>query len=289
MSPQGKRDADRNSTTEDLIFSIVEVLKAKQPRCWLVENVANFAQQFVHLLKDFLDAIHMVCLDYAGKPMYDIRVQVLNPRIHAGLPQNRPRIYIIGLERRYLTSRRKFRWPNPMPMRSIRSVLDKVVFGSASEVWAGKENQVTPQENFIGALDQIANDKLDANAVVGDLGGGWKKKYGKTSQHLTVGYSPCLTKTRCSQRQYFYFGHGQHHFLGGAEFLRLQGFDDKLKRPKEVTVEKFNGMIGNAWAVDVVERLCARIFVAVGLLEDSDVGENTRDGFDEDLKLPFEY
>ena len=115
------------------------------------------------------------------------------------------------------------------------------------------------------------------------------KKDGLTSQNLAVGYCPCLTATRCLHGMYIYLGHGKHHFLRSTEFLRLQGFDPKFKRPKNVEVDKFNKMIGNAWPVDLVERLVSRIFVAVGLLHDDDVGENTQDGFDEDLSLPFYF
>ena len=32
-----------------------------------------------------------------GHPLYAIEWDVLNPRIHAGVPQNRPRLFIIGI------------------------------------------------------------------------------------------------------------------------------------------------------------------------------------------------
>ena len=32
-----------------------------------------------------------------GHPLYTIEWDVLNPRIHAGVPQNRPRLFIIGI------------------------------------------------------------------------------------------------------------------------------------------------------------------------------------------------
>ena len=184
ISCQGKRDADANPVTDDLLFAIIEVLAAKKPRCWMVENVANLAKQFKHLLQSLIEGIHLACVDHRGQRFYSIRIQILNARVHGRKPQNRERIFIIGLERRYLTSQRRFRWPNPCPMQNILTVLDPVgSLPGPGEVWKGKENVTTALNNFIGSLEQIEKQNLDADQCVADLGGGWEKRWPDFAKH----------------------------------------------------------------------------------------------------------
>ena len=290
ISPQGKRDADTNSETEDLIFAIVQFLSAKKPRAWMVENVPNLSRQFVVLLKTLVEAVHLACKNNFGENMYTIKMQILDMKLHGGLPQSRERLFIVGLERRYTTKQRAFKWPPTTQMQDIRSILDDdSLLPSSDQVWDRKRNNTTALSNFLGAMEEISRDQLDPDQCVADLGGGWnKKRHGGSSHNLAVGYSPCLTRTRCGQGMYYYFGKNRHHFLSSKELLRLQGFSSRFRRPRAVSSVRFNQCIGNAWPVTVVERLVSRIFVAVGLLQNEDVAEDTTSGSSKDLDLPFE-
>jgi DNA (cytosine-5)-methyltransferase 1 len=71
-----------------LFFDIARILKAKQPRYFILENVKGLinhdgGQTFRTIIRT---------LDELG---YDLQWQVLNSRYH-GVPQNRERVYIVG-------------------------------------------------------------------------------------------------------------------------------------------------------------------------------------------------
>ena len=98
--------------------------------------------------------------------------------------------------------------------------------------------------------------------VVADLGGGFARKNGD-SHHLVVGYSPCLTKTRCKSASYYLFSKQRKMQL--AEMYKLQGIPvGRVRKPKTVSESQMRGMLGNTFTVPVVARIVDRILYAVG-------------------------
>lgn len=87
FSIAGKRGGFED-TRGTLFFDIARILRAKQPRLFLLENVKGL------LSHDSGKTFHTIIktLDELG---YDLQWQVLNSKNH-GVPQNRERIFIIG-------------------------------------------------------------------------------------------------------------------------------------------------------------------------------------------------
>lgn len=87
FSIAGKRKGF-NDTRGTLFFDIARIIKAKQPRLFVLENVKGLLS---HDNGSTFKTI-VATLDDLG---YDLQWQVLNSKNH-GVPQNRERIYIVG-------------------------------------------------------------------------------------------------------------------------------------------------------------------------------------------------
>ena len=159
-----------------VIFHSLEYVRCKRPRTVLFENVKGLTigknklifDQFLNALKD---------LGYA------VEWRVLDTKEH-GVPQSRPRVFIVGIRARHLTKSIEF--PSALrrvpPLESFLNVDDH---GAASDRPTGK--------CFTAAIAKAENKygkKLDEVFVVVDVG---------SSERFTVsmvGCCPCITKSR---------------------------------------------------------------------------------------------
>ena len=69
---------------------------------------------------------------------------------------------------------------------------------------------------------------------------------------MKKGCSPCLTKSRAPVGGHWVTSYGRR--LGTDAMLKLQHMNpERLRRPNNVPMNAFNGMIGNAMSVNIVE------------------------------------
>ena len=99
----------------DLFDYIVSILKLKEPRFFIIENVPN-------LMRHNKGKTWKLICEQLRSLGYDINFERLSPHMF-GVPQKRERAFIVG-DREGLSG---FKWPIPdkMPNTSIRSVLDE--------------------------------------------------------------------------------------------------------------------------------------------------------------------
>jgi DNA (cytosine-5)-methyltransferase 1 len=103
FSSAGKRLGFKDRTRGTLIFRVLQLLEARKPKCFLLENVEGLV---THGGGETLRTI-MGALSELG---YSADCKVLNSR-NFGVAQNRPRIYIIGfMDPKVMNS---FSWPEP--------------------------------------------------------------------------------------------------------------------------------------------------------------------------------
>ena len=93
-----------------LFFSIANILDVKKPRSFLLENVKGLVG---HDKGKTLRVILKICDDLG----YHVRFQVLNSKIHANVPQNRERIFLVGFKSEEVF--RQFRFPDPIPLTTM--------------------------------------------------------------------------------------------------------------------------------------------------------------------------
>jgi DNA (cytosine-5)-methyltransferase 1 len=91
----------------------------KAPKCFLLENVKGMTtgkhkDAFANVLRSLRDGLHN---------KYIVSWRVLNTA-DFGLPQNRPRLYIIGMRRDALKDGMQFLWPWPLGCVPLDSILE---------------------------------------------------------------------------------------------------------------------------------------------------------------------
>ena len=109
FSRAGKKEGFMDKTRGTLFFDIAEIISRSHPKAFMLENVDNLIThekgQTFHtiidvLVNDLNYKVIGVTKDENGKLIYDARSFVRNSK-NFGVPQNRPRVYIMGFSRDY--------------------------------------------------------------------------------------------------------------------------------------------------------------------------------------------
>jgi len=120
-----------------LFFDIARILKEKKPKMVLLENVKGFATH------DKGNTFKVVCgtLEKLG---YEVHFQVLNAR-DFGVPQNRERIYIVGIDRKR-TLKTTFNFPKPPKTATqVGDILESKVdskYTISDKLWRGHKRRL---------------------------------------------------------------------------------------------------------------------------------------------------
>ena len=187
-----------------MLYACITVIRAKQPRGFIIENVANLARQHRSCLKEILSLLRN-----CG---YRVRHKVLDSR-DFGLPQSRPRIYIVGQRRDCIFEEFTF---NNIGGERADNIDDFLI---PEEEALNVKRVFTPREKeHIVKANQIMNDKginFDKVTCCVDIAGSANRF------HATVGHAPCITRARGSHG--FYVS-TRKRTMAIQELLMLQGF-----------------------------------------------------------------
>ena len=116
---KGFQDGE-DSERGNLFFCIVDILEAKQPAAFILENVR-------HLVNHDDGKTFKIILELLDRAGYQVFYQVLKASDY-NIPQNRPRVFLVGLHRR-LSDRLQFDFPAKLPLTHTMSD----VFGAPCE------------------------------------------------------------------------------------------------------------------------------------------------------------
>jgi site-specific DNA-cytosine methylase len=131
--------------------------------------------------------------DQAGRDAYYVYHIVLSCE-HCGLPQHRERVFIVAIRQNRLVN--QLAWPSDVNMRSLQSVLQL------------PQSDPAPRQKRLSNVNtkNIAEviKRFDARGCLADLvSGDYVVDIGGTKPTVMEGKSPCLTKRRCEDREYF--------------------------------------------------------------------------------------
>ncbi len=224
-----------NDTRGTLFFDIARIIKAKQPKAFILENVKGLiSHDKGNTLKVIIDTLTKE-LDY------NVSYKVLNSADY-GVPQNRERIYIIGFKDKNI----KFNFPLPLENRvDLSSILDSDLKGS--------EISETAKFNVINNLlnhkkyNEIKNNPLLLAYEI--------RKSRTTFRYDSI--APTLTAKMGTGGNNVPVLVNQMRKLTTRECLRVQGFPDAFWiEPNKAQSYK---QIGNSVSVPVIKSMAQNI------------------------------
>ena len=170
---------------------IHESIKTKLPKCFLLENVKGFTNAkhkdaSANVLKSLRSGLGDQCM---------VSWRVVNTADY-GLPQNRPRLYIVGMLRVAIQDQNRFKWPRPVGCVPLASLLETGVNSENYQPTRG----TTSMRNLRMMLRRQANADPSMHPQCLDVLA--SKKKAAQAQAMT-GMVPCLTRTRAGSGGYW--------------------------------------------------------------------------------------
>ena len=210
-----------------VFFECFKTIQTLEPKVFILENVKN-------LKSHEKGATFKMILEYLESlQKYNIYHQVVNTKDY-GIPQNRPRLYIIGILKNLDNG---FEFPSTIPTNPISNFMEKGL----------PHSTLTDTQQYI--LEQRMKNKDPTKNYIVNLGVSRNGGFGSAMEEM----SPCLL---ASHR--YYYSTNVKRFLTVKEWMLLQGFDDCKE---EYTFKHF----GNTMSVNVLSFLFASIFNKIDL------------------------
>lgn len=215
-------------TRGTLFFNIEQILAAKQPACFLLENVKQLkTHDGGRTFREIIEKLNRL-----GYTTYHA---VLNS-LDFGLPQKRERVYVVGFR-----SPVPFEFPTPATPRSF-SLADVLT-----------PDEAVPEQYF--ASEQIRNKRLASVKGEPPRPAVW---------HENIGGNVSALPYSCALRaggSYNYLLVNGVRRLTDREMLRLQGFPDAFKI--NVSYAQVRKIAGNSVSVPVIRSIANQMAAAL--------------------------
>lgn len=133
FSSAGKKEGFRDTTRGTLFFDVADIIDRTRPKAFLLENVEGLIthkkgstfRTIIHtLVKELNYRVIGVTEDSHGNLVYNPRSFLLNSK-NFGVPQNRPRVYIVGFNKEVYGSSTIYLPHNQLPQKRSRSIIFK--------------------------------------------------------------------------------------------------------------------------------------------------------------------
>lgn len=238
----GKREGFEDSRGQ-IIYYLVEILKAKQTPYFILENVKGLIN---HDKGKTLQSIVNILTEIG----YDLAYQVLDSQFH-GVPQMRERVYFVGI--RADIAHTAFEFPKPIDCPPIEQYLIE------TRDYQFDKNNPTFQKYLHNKYNQNQYDIeqiLQNDYTVID----WRQ----SDFRSYIGKTPTL---RTGRHGILYTKDGALRKLSGYEALLLQGFPQAIAQKvidKKLSDSKILSQAGNAMTVTVIEQLGRQLRQAIG-------------------------
>ena len=213
-----------NDPRGTIFFECLETIRLTQPKCFLLENVRGL------LSHDDGKTFQIIMNSLKNLKKYHLYSQVLNTQDY-GLPQNRPRIYIVGIDKK-LKGSKNFKLPEPFSLKiKVSDLMDKSLKVKENLT----PNMISVIKNRVSKKNGDMRDNYIVNAN-GSLNG-----FGSAMKEI----SPCLLANAFN-----FYSTKYKRFLTSREYLRLQGFPDTFIPLDNERITKKQA--GNSMSVNVL-------------------------------------
>ncbi len=221
----------------NLVFRLVELIRGRRPKAFLLENVSTFAT----CARDstFRRVGEQLAADLPGSTGYDVHSMVLNAK-DFGVPQNRPRLFMVGF-----SARTPFMFPSPgKETRFLRDIVDD-----------NAPSYTHLSQGYVyGMKDHRQRNRMEGNGFGYDV-------------RTLAQVANCLTYGGTGRMRNWIYDHrvksneDQFRELSVREHARIQGFPEEFEFP--VSRTQAYKQIGNSVAVPLIRQIADRIVEAL--------------------------
>lgn len=231
-----------------VFYGCADYIDCKRPRAFILENVRRLIN---HDGGNTLSKV-MQTLQGIGNGAYAVKWKLLNTEEH-GVPQSRPRLYIIGIRKD--CQRAEFSFPEPLERVSIEPLLDPVKRKPTMTILPPKTSKAchVNVKRVLKQLTKQGKKPLTKTFIIDH----------NSSPHFcgfTEDKVMCMTRRRGG-------GHwitSRGRCMNVDEQLRCQGMERCFKQV--ISDLQLGGQIGNAMSQNVIERLLVKLLPAAGLV-----------------------
>lgn len=241
FSVLGKRAGFNDELKGTIFFDCLSTILHVKPKCFILENVKGL----INHDKGRTFRLIIESLNDIGD--YDINHHVYNT-LDYGLPQNRERVYIIGLHKNHFS--KQYEIPKSIPLEiNVEDIIDRSI---GRNTIYGK---ITPHKlDVLGDLVKIGKiDSFDEPWCVNLNVSSYKRT--SPMKHIC----PCLLAGNGGDCIYYYTPIRRR--LTPREYLRLQGFPESFK---QVVKDRFMyKQVGNSMSINVLCAIYINVFKAI--------------------------
>ena len=250
-SSAGKGEGRRDEQGRGLIFDhVLKYINEKLPKCFLLENVAALSQA------PHKKAFEKMLASLRRSEEYFVTWRVINA-VNFGIPQNRPRVFIVGLLRSAV-SQPSFPWPKPAKLSPLP--LTRFLCGGAGVIRPPGPGTMASGQLQRG-LEAIREEKGNPHTTDYSLDIWSGRDYpGRMRDRV-----PCITRARGGAGGYYITS--VQRLLTVEEMLNLQGLPLSYRavaRREGVSDRQLGMMVGNAIATNVLQAILPRMLTKIG-------------------------
>ena len=251
-SSEGKGDGRCDKQGRGLIFDhVLKYINEKLPKCFLLENVVALSQA------THKKAFEKMLASLRRSEEYFVTWRVVNA-VNFGIPQNRPRVFIVGLLRSAV-SQPSFPWPKPATRSPLP--LTRFLCGGAGVIRPLPGAGTVASGQLQRGLEAIRAEKGNPRTTDYSLDIWSGRDYpGRMTDRV-----PCITRTRGGAGGYYITS--VRRLLTVEEMLNLQGLPLSYRavaRREGVSDRQLGMMVGNAIATNVLRAILPRMLTKIG-------------------------
>ncbi|PEF48496.1 DNA (cytosine-5-)-methyltransferase [Bacillus cereus] len=294
FSRAGKEEGFADVTRGTLFFDIADIIQTTRPKSFLLENVDNLlSHDRGNTIKVILETL-VLELDYKvigvekdddGNLIYDKQSLMRNSR-NFGVPQNRPRVYLMGFDRRAYGNKVDNLPSDKLPEKRIREPIAEELkqlldFGASKEFYIAQGYLDTLKKhkarhkgkgNGFGymVINQPGLEKQYSNALLATGGSGKERNLVYDPQDGIAGEVVKGKQTPLNNE------HIRH--MTPTEWGKLQGFIgyafvdengvDKFSFPPKISNTQLYKQFGNSVTIPVIEEMAMFMCNCLDYLED---------------------
>lgn len=224
-----------NDDRGTLFFEIQRVIKAKQPKVILLENVANLIE---HNNGKSFERVFLALAEEG----YIVRYATLNPKLHVNIPQQRNRVFLVA----FLDQTQSINFKFPKEVQLDKFVYDVINPNEKhDDIYYYKPTHYLYSEMIAKVKKKAYIYKIDDYRI---------RSYAyKIAPTLTANMGTFPDRVPITMDDYGI------RKLTPYECLSLQGFPHDYKFPKGTTLNQAYKQIGNSVCVPIIEKLAKEI------------------------------